>query len=111
MKQGKVASMEHVTAPRKRRDRYSPDGEASGASPRGLHGFVTNAARTALNASRDPDRQTGDLISRAEMRRSPWGIPIGLNSEGKMVYERTQEKLNDAWFGSGTLAKKIPRPS
>jgi hypothetical protein len=31
----------------------------------GLHGFVTNAARTALNASRDHDRQS-DLISRAE---------------------------------------------
>ena len=32
-------------------------------------------------------------------------IPIGLNSEGKMVYRRTQEKPNDSWFGSGRRSR------
>src|SRR6516165_313659 len=45
MKQGKVVSLEHGTAPRKRRDCSNPDGEASGASPRGVTWFC-NKCRT-----------------------------------------------------------------
>jgi hypothetical protein len=59
--------------------------------------------------SADDDKAWQEVIDEAVARGLL--IPIELNSEGKMVYRRTQEKLNDAWFGSRTLAKKIPRPS
>src|SRR5262249_16905148 len=45
MKQGKVVRVERGTATRKRKDCSNPDGEASGASPRGVE-WLRNKCRT-----------------------------------------------------------------
>jgi len=71
MKQGKVASLEHGTAPRKRRDCSNPDGEASGASPRGVTWFC-NKCRThraepcSCNATAEAKEPAADRCKAAE---------------------------------------------
>jgi len=71
MKQGKIVSLEHGTAPRKRRDCSNPDGEASGASPRGVPWFC-NKCRThrpepcSCNATAEAKEKVADKPKAAE---------------------------------------------